>query len=391
MLMQNNIAVVTGAAHGIGRAISRMLHSQGAEVVMMDRDGVGLAEAIDEIGGGGRLHPVEADLRDAATVQRIFAELQARFGRVDALVNNVGQGARERASSFQASEPESWEFLIDICLMTTIRCTHQVIGGMIERKAGKIVNISSDSSFIGAKASAAYAAAKGGVNSFTRSLSREVAAQGITVNAVAPGYIRTRAQDALPPEMVERARAGNTDPRADYELADASTWAPSDPIDLIVSNAMFQWIPGHLGVIERLCAHVAPGGSFALQVPHNLDGHSHRLLRELAAREPYAQHVDDRQLLRSTDGPEPYLELFAGLGWHADVWETTYLHVLAGDDPVFDWISGTGARPVLQALPDGLRGTFESEYRAVLREAYPKRPWGTVLPFPRVFAVARRP
>lgn len=192
------------------------------------------------------------------------------------------------------------------------------------------------------------------------------------------------------PEMVERARAGNTDPRADYELADASTWAPSDPIDLIVSNAMFQWIPGHLGVIERLCAHVAPGGSFALQVPHNLDGHSHRLLRELAAREPYAQHVDDRQLLRSTDGPEPYLELFAGLGWHADVWETTYLHVLAGDDPVFDWISGTGARPVLQALPDDLRARFEEEYRARLREAYPRRPFGTVLPFRRVFAVAHR-
>ncbi len=207
MLLQDQIVVVTGAAHGIGRATARMLHAQGATLVLLDRDEAGLSEACAEISAEGtRLTALAGDLRDEATVGELFAGVQERFGRVDVLVNNVGQGARERASSFQASEPDSWEFLIDICLMTTIRCTHQVIGGMIARKAGKVVNISSDSAFIGAKASAAYAAAKGGVNSFTRSLAREVAIQGITVNAVAPGYIRTRAQDALPPEMVEKAR-----------------------------------------------------------------------------------------------------------------------------------------------------------------------------------------
>jgi len=191
------------------------------------------------------------------------------------------------------------------------------------------------------------------------------------------------------PEMVERARA--TDPLSDYELADVAGWSPSSPVDLLVSNAMFQWLPDVSAVIERLASYVTPGGSFAIQVPHNFDGHGHRLLREIALREPYAPHVDETQLLRGIDGPEAYLELFAGLGWSADVWETTYLHVLSGDDPVFEWISGTGARPVLQALPDDLRGAFEDEYRAALREAYPRRPWGTVLPFPRVFVVARRP
>ena len=92
---------------------------------------------------------------------------------------------------------------------------------------------------------------------------------------------------------------------------------------------------------------------------------------------------------RGTD-PQAYLELFAGLGWDVDVWDTTYRHVLEGDDPVFSWISGTGARPVLQALPDDLRPRFEQEYKAALREAYPQQPWGTVLPFTRVFAVAHR-
>jgi trans-aconitate 2-methyltransferase len=190
--------------------------------------------------------------------------------------------------------------------------------------------------------------------------------------------------------MIDRARADDADPRTTYELADVATWEPEAPVDVIVSNALFQWVPEPLDVVERLAAHVRPGGTFALQVPGNFDAPSHRLLHELAGREPYAAHTQGLDVARGTE-LSAWFERFAGLGWAVDAWETTYLHVLPGDDPVFDWIRGTGARPVLQALPDDLRADFEREYRAALREAYPRRPWGTVLPFRRLFCVARRP
>lgn len=194
-------------------------------------------------------------------------------------------------------------------------------------------------------------------------------------------------------EMIEAATQRDDGPTVSYVHADATTWAPAMPVDLIVSNAMFQWVPDQLEVIRRLTAHVAPGGAFALQVPNNADAPSHVLLRELASRSPYAEYTEGLAEVRGTD-PRTYVELFSelsnGLGWSVDAWETTYLHVLTGDDPVFSWVSGTGARPVLQALPDDLRPRFENDYTAALRDAYPPQPWGTVFPFARVFAVAER-
>lgn len=191
-------------------------------------------------------------------------------------------------------------------------------------------------------------------------------------------------------EMIEAASRRDDGASVSYIQADIATWEPAAPVDLIVSNAVFHWVPGQLDVIRRLAGHVAAGGAFALQVPNNFDAPSHVLLHEIASRPPYAEHTAGLRERRGMD-PEAYLELFADLGWDVDVWQTTYLHVLHGDDPVFSWISGTGARPVLQALPDDLRPRFEDEYKAALREAYPSRSWGTALRFSRVFAVARQP
>lgn len=191
------------------------------------------------------------------------------------------------------------------------------------------------------------------------------------------------------PEMVARARADDDDPRTRYELADLRTWRPDGPVDVLVTNAALQWVPGHLDLLPALQDAVGPGGALALGVPGNFDAPSHVLLRELARRPEYVPHL--REVVHpAAHDAETYLDVLSGPGWVVDAWETTYLHVLQGPDPVLRWVRGTGARPVLAALPPDLRARFEAEYGVALRAAYPESAHGTVLPFRRVFAVAHR-
>lgn len=187
-------------------------------------------------------------------------------------------------------------------------------------------------------------------------------------------------------EMIASARRLDTPAR--FEIADLRDWAPPAPVDVLVSNATLQWIPEHLELLPGLVAHVAPGGWLAFQVPGNAGGPSHAIRTELAAEAPYAEHVAGVAVPSSHD-PIDYLDALAGLGCEVDAWETTYLHVLGGPDPVFAWVSGTGARPTLQALPDHLRPSFEAEFKRRLAVAYPDRGHGVVLPFRRIFVVAR--
>jgi trans-aconitate 2-methyltransferase len=189
-------------------------------------------------------------------------------------------------------------------------------------------------------------------------------------------------------EMIERAQqlAGE---RLEFTVADLVTWRPDEPVDVIVSNAAFQWVPEHRSLLPDLVGCLAPGGWLAFQVPGNFDQPSHVRLHELASDPRFAAAT--RHLERpAAFGPQTYLADLATRGLQVDAWETTYLHVLSGDDPVFTWISGTGARPVLQALTDEQRAVFVEEYKTMLRAAYPPQPFGTVLPFRRVFVVARR-
>ncbi|CAI9416489.1 trans-aconitate 2-methyltransferase [Nocardioides sp. T2.26MG-1] len=188
------------------------------------------------------------------------------------------------------------------------------------------------------------------------------------------------------PEMVAAARAAA--PGLSFAVGDLRDWVPDQPVDVLVSNAMLQWVPDHLSLLSRLVASIAPGGWLAFQVPGNNGSPSHTIRDELAAEAPYAEHVRDVAVPSSHD-PATYLDALAGLGCTVDAWETTYLHVLTGDDPVLTWVSGTGARPTLQALPHDLRPSFEAEFRRRLAAAYPPRPYGVVLPFRRVFVVAQ--
>ncbi|MEU6096434.1 trans-aconitate 2-methyltransferase [Streptomyces sp. NPDC047079] len=197
------------------------------------------------------------------------------------------------------------------------------------------------------------------------------------------------------PEMLDRAHTHHEGPteaggRLDFAHADARTWTPPEPYDLIISNATLQWVPGHAGRFPDWVAALKPGGTFAFQVPGNFDSPSHRLMRELAHSARWKDRLAGT--LRHEEAvltPRAYLEHLTGLGCAADVWETTYLHLLEGEDPVLDWVKGTGLRPVLTELGDDAE-EFLTDYRTALREAYPAGDHGTVFPFRRVFAVATK-
>ena len=188
------------------------------------------------------------------------------------------------------------------------------------------------------------------------------------------------------PEMIMRA-ADFAGPRVRFQLQDLRDWRPETSVDVIISNATLQWVPGHRDLLPFLVSALSPDGWLAFQVPGNFHEPSHELLRRLAADPRYAPMLADVVWPAAADAAS-YLDDLVGLGCSVDAWETTYLHVLTGPNPVFRWISGTGALPVLQALPDDRRAQFVSEYQKLLNEAYPIRRYGTLLPFRRIFVVA---
>lgn len=191
-------------------------------------------------------------------------------------------------------------------------------------------------------------------------------------------------------EMLAEAARHALPGRLDFTLGDLAEWVPDERVDVLVSNAALQWVPTHRELLPRFVGWLAPGGWLAFQVPGNYRAPAHRLLAELRQSPRWRDQVGDgadRHL--AVDDPGDYLALLAGLGCRVDAWETTYLHVLQGDDPVLEWIKGTGLRPVLDVLDEPDRAEFLAEYGALLRKAFPKQPWGTVLEFRRVFVVAQ--
>lgn len=198
------------------------------------------------------------------------------------------------------------------------------------------------------------------------------------------------------PEMIEKAAADHQRPRLDFAETDAATWGPEPETDILISNAMLQWVPGHRDLMAGWLEALKPGAWFAAQVPGNFEAPSHALMRDLAETPHWAQRLQDLVLRKDAVAePETYLRLLFEHGFESDVWETTYEQVLRGPDPVLDWVRGTALRPILSVLGAADAAEFKAEYAALARKAYPpfSGPDGellTIFPFRRIFMVGRK-
>jgi trans-aconitate 2-methyltransferase len=192
--------------------------------------------------------------------------------------------------------------------------------------------------------------------------------------------------------MLAAAAAHAVPGQVEFTQGDVRSWRPAGPVDVLVTNAVLQWVPGHDRLLAGWTSHLAPGGWLAMQVPGNFGAPTHTLLADLCRSARWADQVGD--VPRGTDSvlePAGYFDVLTAGGLVADVWETTYLHVLTGADPVLTWVRSTQLRPVLARLGEDDAAEFTAAYAAALRAAYPVRADGTtLLPFRRIFAVGNR-
>jgi trans-aconitate 2-methyltransferase len=179
--------------------------------------------------------------------------------------------------------------------------------------------------------------------------------------------------------------------RLSFELNKIQDWRPSGPVDVIVSNAALQWVPRHVSLLPRLVGALTPGGWLAFQLPGNFESPSHASLRTLCSSPRWSPQLGTAGRWPTITEPVEYVRVLSELGCTVDSWETTYAQVLQGVDPVLTWMRGTALRPVLARLSASEAADFEASLAEMLRAAYPAQPYGTVLPFRRIFAVAQVP
>jgi len=192
------------------------------------------------------------------------------------------------------------------------------------------------------------------------------------------------------PEMIAAASAHQSE-RVKFRLGDAEQFSAAG-VDVLISNALLQWVPEHQQLLRRWSGELNPGGWLAFQVPDNFGSPSHVLMRELAESPRWSGALAG--VLRHADAvaaAADYLALLAGCDLQVSAWQSVYLHVLSGPDPVLEWVRGTGLRPILAALDADDAAEFSADYAARLQQAYPPQEFGTVFAFRRTFAVAHKP
>ncbi|MGO9513786.1 MAG: trans-aconitate 2-methyltransferase [Steroidobacteraceae bacterium] len=198
-------------------------------------------------------------------------------------------------------------------------------------------------------------------------------------------------------DMIAQARKRL--PQIRFDVLDIEAWIRLDaarslgPVDVILANAVLQWVPEHAALFPALAARLAPGGILAVQMPDNLDEPAQRLMRELAAGGPWSGKLAAAARTRvPIGGADWYYHLLRSSCAKVDVWRTTYYHPLAGgENAVVEWFKGSGLRPFLEPLEPAERAAYLARYTAAVRSAYPALADGTVLlPFPRLFIVAVR-
>jgi trans-aconitate 2-methyltransferase len=193
------------------------------------------------------------------------------------------------------------------------------------------------------------------------------------------------------PDMIAAARARL--PLVPFSVGGIEEWKDGGPFDVILANAVLQWVPDHAALLPSLVGRLRSGGSLAIQMPDNLDSPAHRLMREIAAEAPWAQTLAAASAARTPIGDaNGYYELLRPLCSRVDVWRTTYHHPLPGGAAaVVEWFRGSGLRPFLEPLDAVSRDAYVGRYTTAISRAYPALPDGSVLlPFPRLFIVATR-
>lgn len=191
------------------------------------------------------------------------------------------------------------------------------------------------------------------------------------------------------PEMLAKAR--KEAPGIAFAEADIARWSPPAPADLLFSNATLHWLDDHAALLPRLVAQLAPGGALAVQIPYNRQSPSHVLMEAAAADGPWRARLSNvRQAYQSLEDVDTYYRILAPHARQLDIWQTEYLHVLEGDNPVVAWTKGTALRPYLDALDEGGGEGFLAAYAQRIAASYPKQADGkTLLPFRRLFFIAR--